>query len=282
MSDSAEQNPYAPPTEAEAPARKGRRKKRVSGAVEEALAALDEHLSDPTAVRADAKEAGPRIRTVTVVFCVLATAGILGSVMTSSREPFFPFVVMVAVLCGIFGGLLLIFDLTLVPFGQPTAPEKTLESFYKAIARNRLGYAWALLCPTAREQTVQTPELTITTKPGEFSVQSPQEMKRYLESFARPGGGQVRTLGVKRATVYEVQDDVAVVDAALTFQSWPSWVSGIIAASFIIFRPLAIIGIILMFALRKKQDVHVRKTMLRGKNGTWYVLDADLVERASD
>ncbi len=146
---------------------------------------------------------------------------------------------------------------------------------------NRSGYAWATLCPTAREQRVMTPSLgPVVTGDGDFSLDDPAGMKAYLASFARPGQGQIRTMTVTRVTLRSIDGDVAEVDATLAFQSWPQWVSIVMAVSFVIFRPLALVGAVFYFALRKRHEASCTKTMLRGQNGAWYVYDGDLLEGA--
>ncbi|MFT3765017.1 MAG: hypothetical protein QM820_05815 [Minicystis sp.] len=111
-------------------------------------------------------------------------------------------------------------------------------------------------------------------------MENQEAMKSYAGSFARAGGNQMRTMAVKRVTVVDVKEDVAVVEAELAFQSWPRWVSIIMAVSFVIFRLAVIIGLILYFVLRKRHETRVQKTLIRGRDGAWYVFDADLLEGA--
>jgi hypothetical protein len=42
----------------------------------------------------------------------------------------------------------------------------------------------------------------------------------------------------------------ALVGVALTFQSWPQWVSFVIAIGAIVFRPVIIVGVILLYVMR--------------------------------
>ena len=287
MSEPSEFNPYAPPkAENEGTQTRTRKRHRGQGDIEDALARLDEHLSDTENVRRDVAAAGARIRTVTIVMAVLGTAalGAIFATNTSSHRvnPAQAVSLIVAIFCGILAIVLLALDLSLAPHGQPSTPEAALKSFFKSMAMGRNGYAWARLSPTAREQTVRTPALgEIATTPVEISMSGgAAAMKTYAGSFARAGGGSMRTMAVKKVTVVDAKDDVAVIEAELAFQSWPRWVSILLGVSFVVFRLAAIVGIILYFALRKKHDTRVRKTMLRGRDGAWYVYDADLIEGA--
>ncbi|APR86928.1 hypothetical protein A7982_12277 [Minicystis rosea] len=286
MSEPSDLNPYAPPkADTEGVRVSSKQRRRASGDVQEALARLDEHLSDSGNVQRDVAAAGARVRTITIVMAVLGTAAIGGIVATgtggSRVDPLQMVSIIVAIFCGVFAIVLLVLDLSLVPHGQPSTPEAALKSFLKALAMGRNGYAWARLCPTAREQTVRTPVLgEITTNPVEVTLSNEAAIKTYTGSFARAGDGSMRTMQVKRVTVVDVQDDVAVIEAELAFQSWPRWVSMILAVSFAVFRLLAIVGLVLFFVLRKKHDTRVRKTMLRGRDGAWYVYDGDILEGA--
>lgn len=284
MSEPNDLNPYAPPkASTEGPSRRsGGRRKR--GDIEDALARLDEHLSDPERVRADREAAGPRVRVVTIVFAALTVLGIVFIVAgaPSSRSPLLPIGIIVSAVFGILAIALLVLDLSLVPYGQGSTPEAALKSVFKSMSSGRFGYAWSRLSPSAREQRVRTPVLgEIAVDPGDFSMAHQDDVKGYVNSFARPGGGQMRTMAVKRMSVVDVQDDVAVIEAELAFQSWPRWVSVAMGVGFILFRPLIIVGVILYFVMRKRHEVRVTKTLLKGRDGAWYLYDADLVEEAS-
>lgn len=281
MSEPADLNPYAPPQEdSSSQPRRARKRRRAGDDIQEALARLDDHLADPERVREDLAAAGPRVRVVTIVISVLATASLLATVVGKSSNAIFAIGVGASVIFGILAVILLVLDLSLVPYGQTSTPEAALKSFFKSMGAGRFGYAWARLCPTAREQRVETPQLGIDTTPGEFTLTTPEDVKSYLGGFARPGGNQVRTMSVKRITVASVQDDVAVVEAELSFQSWPRWVSIVMAIGFVVFRPTILVGIILYFILRKQHKARISKTLLRGRDGAWYVYDADLLEGA--
>ena len=162
--------------------------------------------------------------------------------------------------------------------GRPSTPEAALKGFFKAIVAARFGYAWAALSPSAREQTVRAPALgDVVTGTGEYSLQDQAGMKAYATSFAKAGDGMMRTMAVKRISVGHVDGDVATLDAELAFQSWPRWVSGVMAVGFVLFRPAVLVGVILYFAMRKRHETRVTKTLLRGRNGAWYVYDAELL-----
>ncbi len=189
---------------------------------------------------------------------------------------------------GVVGGVLavvglavLALDLSLAARDKASSPERTLKAFFKAIPMGRFGYSWAMLCPTAREQTVSSPKLgPVDTVPGAFSLAGVPEMKAYFSSFARSSGAVMRSMAVKRVVLDQVEGDVARVDATLAFQSWPRWVSVVAIVGFIVLRPLLIVGAVAYFATRKRQTIRVRKVMLRASTGVWYVHDGDALEGA--
>jgi len=280
-------NPYAPPSPATEANPHGDRPrsgtKPVRRDLREALARLHQHLSEPDAVEHDRVTAGRRFRVFTVVCCafVVVALALLAVGASDTRQPTFWIGLVLGAVAGLLAALLVSMDLSLIERGKPSSPEAALKSFLKSIPMNRAGYAWAALCPTAREQRVSPPSLgPVVTGAGEFSLDDPAGWKAYTATFARPGQSQMRTMAVKRVTPRGIDGDVAEVDVVLAFQSWPQWVSIVMGVSFAIFRLLILIGVVFYFVLRKRHEVTVTKTMLRGQNGAWYVFDGDLLEGA--
>ena len=92
----------------------------------------------------------------------------------------------------------------------------------------------------------------------------------------------MRTMQIKRVTLLNEDGDVAVVEVTALFQAWPQWAQIISVIAFVIMRALgAILFLILFFTLRKTHETIFRKTLIRGRNGIWYVYSADLLEGAS-
>jgi hypothetical protein len=284
---------YAPPQidEGSSATRKKSKKKKASGAIAEAIARLNEHLADAEAVARDRKEVGGKLRGVTIgfiVFTILMGVGAIGLLdARPGRIETDPIVMASVILAGFFTFmtiLLVIMDLTFPSRDISTSPENTTKYFFKAIAMNRLGYAWATLCPTAREQTVETPAIgAIPVQPGTFTLLRTAELKDYTQAFARPGNGQMRTMQIKRSVLVREEGDVATVEVALAFQSWPQWAQLISVVALVLFRLVgSIVFVILFFALRKTHEVVFQKTLIRGSNGVWYVYSGDLLEGTSE
>lgn len=295
-------NPYAPPSaDEDAPARAPRkgRKKRAREDLQAAIDALNEHLSDPANVAADLKASGGRLRRVTMVFLGLGACGTLGGILLWGDR-----VEVAAVLCLLFGGFLLVLgavaaalDWQVPSRTEPSSPERTLKGYIRGITLARYGYAWACLCPTAREQSVSAPNLgPVAAGIGAFSMRDEAGVKAYAGTFARVGNGKMRGLQVKNIRLAKLDGDVATVEAQLLFQSWPQWASVLIGmgGAFgwrvgnkaevglgMIGVAAAIVGFIAMMAMRKSHNVAVRRTLLRGSNGVWYVFDPDILEGAS-
>ncbi|TKD03519.1 hypothetical protein [Polyangium fumosum] len=285
MSD--ELNPYAPPEAGpgeRATKKKKKQKRPASDAIAEALARLNRHIDDASAVAVDQKEAGGRLRGVTVVFVALAVAAIVSMILAvqtiPSRDPAFALLIIFPILFGILAVALVAVDLTVVPRGTPARPEATLRSFLKAMTMGRQGYAWACLSPTARAQTVVPPILgEIPIGSGSFSLATPSGLKDWSSTFIRIGHGQIRSVQVKRVSIAREDGDVAEVEVHAIFQAWPQWANIVAAVAFVVIRLLgALLYLVLFLALRKRHEVTFRKTLLRGKNGLWYVYAGDFFE----
>lgn len=280
MSDTGDLNPYAPPKTDAASATdfRARPAHQVPFELRKAIAALNAHLEDPSAVAMDRIATGRRIRAITLVFGALVPVSAAFSLLVGTD---------VAVAGWVFAGvflllavILLVADLSVVARDQAADPQLALKAYLKTLGMGRDGYAWACLCPTAREQSIDAPPLgPVVTGAGTFSMQTRAGLKAYAQSFARAGGGQMRTFSPKQVTLAHVDQDVATVDVLAHFVSWPSWVSAATAIGFILFRPAGLIGLVLMYTLRKRHEARFTKTMIRGKNSLWYVYDANLFER---
>ncbi len=299
-------NPYAPPSVDEAAAGAPRRAKKKRGRkdFEAALAALDEHLADPERVAIDRRARGGRMRGVTILLLgVGAAAIVVGFVMPGDARA------VATILSVTFGVVLLLIgiiaaamDLSMANRDAAQTPIAALKSYLRSLPLARYGYAWSCLCPTARAQSVQAPSLgPIAGGVGEFSMATHDGVKKYAATFTRPGGGQMRTLQIKDLAVEKEDGDVAVVRARLQFQSWPQWanilmgvgvatgmrigdsgVTGVTAPFRLIGIAAAIAGLIGLWALRKRHAVIIHRTLLRGRNGAWYVFDPDLLENATE
>jgi hypothetical protein len=294
-------NPYAPPaTDESSPQPAARTKtKRGRGDLQAAIEALEEHLSKPANVAADLKAAGGRLRTVSGVLIALGLGGLLiAAALSSDSRKAGP------ILAVTFGAILLLlglvgatFDLQMVSRKAPAPPAATLKSHLRAFALGRYGYAWACLCPTARARSVTAPSLgPVASGIGTFSMENEAGLRAYASTFARPGGGNVRSFQVKNLTVASQDEGVAVVEAQLLFQSWPRWTTVLLwmggamgwragnatgAPIGLLGLLAAAVGFIAMLALRKHHRVSVQRTLILGKNGVWYVFDPDILEGSS-
>ena len=278
----SEPNPFAPPQEhVQVPLGRA----TASGELADALRQLAAHTQDARAMERDREVTGRRVRVATMVlaglFVLAALAAVLGTV--NDQEMLLISGAIFAGIFGLFAIILLALDLSLVERGTPSTPEVALKSYIRAISTGRLGYAWAALAPAARAQVVAVPPLCpIPTGPGELSMQDLAGVKAYFGSFARPGNGQIRQMAIKRITLAQESGDVAKLDVELTFHSYPQWVSIVVAVGFVIFRPLVLVGLIVLLAMRKRCSVAVQKTLLRAPTGAWYIHDADLLEGRRD
>lgn len=292
-------NPYAPPTadESGAPAPKKRRR-RGKKAIEAALAELDEHLSRPENVERDRRATGGKLRRVTIFFLAFGFVALVFGLLMPGYERGVAgmILLMFGALFLVIGGIAAAVDFSLEGRDVPGTPLRTLKSHLKSIALGRYGYTWATLSPTARKQSVNAPDLGLVAGGiGTFSMETEAGFKMYSNTFARPAGGQMRSMQLKNPTVVSQDGDVAVVQGTMLFQSWPQWANillgmgGVFAAragqraggALVLVGVLAAVaGLVGLLMLRKKHQVTVRRTLIRGRNGCWYLLDADILEGA--
>lgn len=299
-----EVNPYAPSRHDEAApiAPRANAKIATRAEIQAALAILNEHLRDPQKVAIDRKAWGGRIRKVTFALLGGAVISLASGLLLPSDAIASPAIALYVLSASLtlIGLIALGMDLSLAPREGHTTPIATLKSYLRSLPNGRFDYAWTCLAPTARAQMIDAPRIgQVVTGVGSFSMTTPAGIKGYTGTFARAGGGQMRTFQVKGIELESEQGDVAVVRASLSFQSWPQWaniVLGVGVATAVRLGDLgstavnapfryigiaaAIGGLVGLYVLRKSQTVIVRRTLLRGENGTWYLHDPDILEGA--
>ncbi|HRI62937.1 MAG TPA: hypothetical protein PK156_01835 [Polyangium sp.] len=284
-------DPYAPPetdVSNAAPKKRSKKKKSRSGAIEEAITRLNEHLADAEAVAHDRKEAGGRLRGATIGFVVFTVLVLVATAIVLSEDKSFV-TEAIQIIMGVFAGFIVLITVILVvvdirfPSRDAAAPpEETLKYFLRGISLGRFGYSWATLCPTAREETVEPPVLgDMPVGEGSFRQRTPKDLRDYTQTFARPGNAQMRTMQIKRAVLLREEDDVAIVEVEAHFTSWPQWAQIVSIVAFVLIRLLgAILYLVLFFALRKTHTAVFQKTLIRGSNGVWYVYSGNFLDRA--
>ena len=148
----------------------------------------------------------------------------------------------------------------------------------------RYGYAWAMLSPTARGSRRERARAGARDDRRRGLLHAGHlGMKAYAGTFAPAGersdaehGGEAGDAARRRRRRGRGRR------RSSTFQSWPQWVNFVIIASFVLFRPLVILGAIFYFATRKRREVSITGTMLRGSTGAWYLYDADLLGNVAE
>jgi hypothetical protein len=280
-------NPYAPPITDEAPPRTAAGPVNLEDpAIDEALRRLNEHVADPANLEQDARTAGPRVNTTTLVLLVLvlglgglAVVGLLFLERDSALTALVPLAIVLLVLFLIIFVVSLVNVLSVIPRRRATEPLAALRGVWRAIKLGSPGYLIASLCPTAREQTLARPELERypTGKEGSFSMGDKRQVRDYLRRWAASGAGQVRWLTVPKMKVIELGDNVAVVRSELKLQALPQWANILSIVLFLFIRLVGlVVALVLYFSLRKKHVTTVDKVMLRGQNGLWYLYSASL------
>lgn len=278
-------NPYQPPvTSAAPPPSLGVDSREVAafeaGELAEARRRLQVHCADQAALAADRQEEGSLLRVPTLVFVVLATialAALAATVVLQARIGII-FAVIGAVLFGLIALSLLIVDLTVGRRQAATDPVAALKGWVRAAKASHAGYVFTALAPTAREGTVAAPALGDPAEPTErFATDRKASLKRYLKSWARPDNKTVRWARAKTIELVDQQGDVARVRLQLELTGWPQWANILSVIAFVFIRIVGIVlAIVLYYSLRKVRKLESIKTLMRGGDGLWYLLDADL------
>lgn len=297
-------NPFKPPvTSAAPPPNLGVDSREVpafdASELEQARQRLREHCADAAALEADRAAEGSLLRVPTIVFLVLALvsfAALAATVVLHARIGII-FAVIGAILFGLVALSLLIVDLTVGRRQNATDPIAALKGWLRAAKASHAGYVFTALAPTAREGVVAAPALGGPSELTErFATDNKADLKRYLKSWARPDNKSVRWTRIKkierlddamvsgspvdRAPFRAGQhpaNDVARVRMQLELTAWPQWANILSVIAFVFIRIVGIVlAIALYYSLRKVRKLESIKTVMRGDDGLWYVLDADL------
>lgn len=281
-----EANPFQPPSAPTAPPPDVIRDALTPDEIAEARRRLAEHCAHPRALERDrALEGGRFARTTAVAWGTAVIGGVafgLGALEALGDEAvqFVAIFVggLVAIVAALVGLASLYTDLRVGRRSAATDPRRALSRWFLAARGGKHGYTFVALAPTARGWTVTPPAYGPEDQPRPSIVlDSPDAMKTYLRSFARPGAGFVRWFQPRQVRVVREDADLAVVRAELRLTKWPQWANVLSLVLFLLLRLLGlIIALVLYFALRKTTKLHVEKTLLRGSDGLWYLLDADL------
>lgn len=251
--------------------------------IAEARRRLEAHLKDPERIEEDRRAARPRFRWVVWSILVLLMLALI-LLITGAVQQQSPALVGFAVTLGIIAGIILFVvvrnDRTVVRREQATTPVAALRGWLHAMRMGRAGYVWAGMGPLARDQDRPAPAIApVVTAPGLFAMGQAATVRDWLRSFAVAGKGQVRWMKILHIEERERQGDVAVVSAQVRFQSWPQWANITSVVLFLFVRVVGIIvGAILYYALRKRTSVTLDKTLIQGRDGQWYLVDAGLAD----
>lgn len=284
MTKTSKDNPYAPPvTSAPPPAAAGQELAPTGfdpAELDEARRRLKEHCADPAALAADRAAEGMLLRVATIVmlaiFALGAGALLVGIVQRSFALRLIGLIV--GALFFVISLVLVILDLRVGRRRSAREPVSALRRWFRAAKTGHAGYLYAGLAPTAREGTVDAPQLDPREPPDRHQVDSPRSLKAYLKSWARPNNKYVRWLGVKKVElVDQPAPDLARVRVRLDLAAWPQWANILSVVLFVLVRLIGIIvAVVLYYTLRKTRTLEAEKLLLRGDDGLWYLLDADL------
>ncbi len=235
------------------------------------------------ALEADRSQRGGRFRVAPIAATLVglvAMAGAAFSVTSAGSDALVIGIVagILGLVAALLGVIFLAMDARLGDRDQPADCDKAALTYWRSIAM-RPPYAWTILSPTARQLPVSVPELIpVIVTPGAHELGSPQTFKAWTAAFIRGGGGQQRQIRVvTNPVVTRLEGDYAETETQIEFSSIPQWFMVVAAIAVVLIR---IIGLVLLlvaqFVLRQKRIATVHQRWLRGSNGAWYLLDADV------
>lgn len=253
-----------------------------------AIQRLNEHLANDENVRADEKASGGWLRKGTRQFIfvglgmVLLIPPLLSAAAKRPKDTYWPVLIVFGVVIGAVILAAVLSDLFSPIPARASSPTDALKNYFHAIRNTRYGRAWSMLCPTAREQPVQTPQLgKLPTIPMTRILATPQDFETLFQAFLSPTiGNSFRDKGV---TLLREKNQVATVDVFGVFYNYRLWPVGLaFFTAFISWKivPFAVLAI--LFFARRRHEVMFRKTLIQGSNGFWYLYSAQFMERPGE
>ncbi len=239
------------------------------------IEALDNHVSDPGKLDADARLRGGFFAVKTIVLALItagAIAMIVGGAMSSSRDA--------AALVGFGVVLVIIFGIALlVSFAHDcgasgiqsaSTPEKAFRRFFMAVKTRRTGKAYAAVAPGSRRvgrvETVKFEKIPPHT--GSYAINDAPTFNKYWLSVFKGPSMQTRGVQLKKVgKVREIGDDFAVVEVECLFTNYPSLLILTILINLILCA-------ILIAIIQKKTPVRIRKLLIK-RHGRWFIADGE-------
>jgi hypothetical protein len=223
----------------------------------------------------------------------LVCLGVGSAIAAGSVEPGFHFgngilfgglLVVVGVVCLAFHLVHLIADLRLPRRATASGPERALLGWLRALAQARGGYLIACLSPPAREQDLVAPRLPpLRTATSVHPTGFAAGLANWARTFAATGTGQIRWFDIRRMRLVAEDGDVAEVVADLTLRSLPRWTNLVALVIFLVFHLIGlVVALTLFLVLRRSRQVTISKTLIRGRDGLWYLVDAALTDGTAD
>ncbi|PIE17607.1 MAG: hypothetical protein CSA65_08250 [Proteobacteria bacterium] len=278
------ENPYAPPVTSAPPPDTVIENRGPASfdqlELDEARRRLKAHCADPAALAEDRAAEGMLLRPVTIVMLLLSAlsggAALVGILQRSVVLKWSGLIV--GVLLFFVSLALVILDLRVGRRRSATDPVGALRRWFRAAKTGHAGYLFAGLAPTAREGTVDAPQLDPRVMVETHQKDSPRSLKAYLKSWARSNKRYVHWFQVKKVElVDQPAPDLARVRVRLDLAAWPQWANILSVVLFLLVRLIGlIVAVVLYYALRKTRTLEAEKLLMRGDDGLWYLLDADL------
>jgi hypothetical protein len=246
--------------------------------IQAALDALDRHLASPDANVLEDALAGRPMRAKIVMF---AAIGLIAFAWMAGAGSLVPILALALLLVTWLAWLL---DRRVRPRNELDTPHETLRAVLSAMRQGRAGYVLASLCPTARECKAAPPSFGLPTR-ARFVMNDVGSVRSWLGTFATPWPGAHRFVAFARVYRHLGPADarVARVHVELLFEALPwTWtLAGVMLTTFWI-GGAWVLGLLvgLYFAIAARRRVAVTRTLIKGTNGRWYVLTADLFDDA--
>ncbi|HYG75189.1 MAG TPA: RING finger protein [Planctomycetota bacterium] len=244
--------------------------------LEARVAEVQKYSANPEAVAADAELTGALLSTKTKVLMGLLGLSLMSIVsgIVLKGDNGAPFGVF-----GILGTLIFVIPVCVSWYndsithkiaGALTA-HHAFKGFYTAVATNRAERAFACLAPSARN-IGPVPSLTfndpkIPSQAGQFHIKDVESFKAYWKSVFTGPSSHARSAELTSVKSISEHGGVAMVEANITFTSYPSWI--------VVFVISPLIFAIVYLVIRRTEKRAFRKILIRGE-GRWYVAESEL------
>ncbi|HLX62919.1 MAG TPA: zinc ribbon domain-containing protein [Planctomycetota bacterium] len=248
--------------------------------LQDAATKLDAHLADMSAQMDDQRIKGGFLSVKSIIagiFLLLALALLIKGITDPSPNDGPVFVVLGVIATFITGICFLVSLMNDSKASHITdAPRADIacRNFFSAVKTGRAGKAFVALIPSARTsgsaETIQFKDEKIPVNTGRYEINDLPSFRAYWKSVFVGPSMQTRAVQIKNVRVLRnIGSDMAIVQAEFAVTNYPT------IAILVVFFCNLLIGVILVFALQRRENQQIKKLLIR-RNGKWFIAESEL------